>query len=694
MTDADAVATSWPTPTGSARPIEERPLEMRDPSRIKVEFRALGPVEAVVAGRMVHLGAPKQRTLLALLVSWVGQPVTVDVMLEEIWAGNPPPSAMTSLQAYVANLRRVLEPDRAPRTPPTVLRTHGRGYLLDSRVVEVDVQRFGQRAKAGWQAWDRGDPRQALKEFEEGLALWRGQAYADVAHAAWVVPEVARLEELRLSAVEGRCAALLAVGAHEVAVAELEAFMQAHPLREYGCELLSLALYRAGRQADALKVLRTNQKRLTEELGIDPRPALQRLERDILNHAPALDRYPNLAAPAISVPSGPAIPAPVRAAGPSPSPAAGEEAFVGREVPLRQLVEALASAREGRGRVVTVTGDPGTGKTHLLRTFAKLAGAPVLWGACPEHVVAPPLWLWEQVLRAVGTYHPRRSIPGPVAELLDVDTRQSEDGREAAVATLRHFEAIVHYLTGASQAEPLVVVLDDLHRADLNSVRLLAHLAASVPASQLLVAVAYRPGEAEILAETSAALARAEATRIALDGLNVQDTRTLASAMLHREIGESLAEQLWACTEGNPFFLREFVKLLTSEQSLEQPDTVPVPVPVREVVLRRIARLPETAAELLSVAAIAGRHFDIDVIAEAASIEIDTALKNLDAAVAAGLVEEDLKRLGWFRFTHGLIAKTLCETTGRMRRVRLYRRIGLAAARTQREDAPPPPFRR
>jgi DNA-binding SARP family transcriptional activator len=254
-----------------------------------VEFRALGPLEAVVGDRLVELGAPKQRALLALLVSQVGQPVGVDLMREALWAGPPPPSAVTSLQAHVANLRRVLEPQRAPRTPATVLRTHPPGYLLDSRVVDVDVRWFGERARAGRQAWDRGDPQQALAEFEAGLALWRGPAYAEMANADCVAPEVARLEELRLSVVEGRCAALVAVGAYEVAVAELKAFVQAHPLREYGYELLSLALYRTGRQADALAVLRDLRTRLAEELGIDPKPALQQLEREILNQDPALD---------------------------------------------------------------------------------------------------------------------------------------------------------------------------------------------------------------------------------------------------------------------------------------------------------------------------------------------------------------------------------------------------------------------
>ncbi|CAL9654058.1 AfsR/SARP family transcriptional regulator [Streptomyces sp. enrichment culture] len=293
-----------------------------------VEFRALGPIEVVVGGRLVDPGAPKQRALLALLVGKVGEPVAVDVIVDELWAGNPPPSAIASLQAYVANLRRMLEPGRAPRTPPMVLRTYGRGYLLDSRVVEVDVHHFNERAVAGWQALDQGDPQRAVDEFEAALALWRGQAYAEVADTSRMRPDVSRLEELRLSVVEGRCAALLAVGAHEVAVAELEAFVQAHPLREYGCELLSLALYRAGRQADALAVLRTNQRRLAEELGIDPRPALQLLEKQILNQAPSLEWRPDPRA--VAKPARPAGPrgtawlAPVRpspAASPAPGPA-------------------------------------------------------------------------------------------------------------------------------------------------------------------------------------------------------------------------------------------------------------------------------------------------------------------------------------------------------------------------------------
>ncbi|KND36979.1 transcriptional regulator [Streptomyces acidiscabies] len=275
--------------TRFAVPDPERPS--RRPAPVTgVEFRVLGPVEAAVDGRWVDLGAPKQRAALVLLVSQVGQPVSVDALVDALWEGRPPQSAITSLHAYIANLRRALEPHRAPRTPATVLCTRGRGYLLDSRAVEVDAHRFWEHATAGWQALDRGDPQRALYAFEAGLGLWRGEAYAEVAGAPHVAPEAVRLEELRLSVVEGRCATLIAVGNHEMAVPELVAFTQAHPLREYGCELLTLALYRSGRQADALSVLRAHQKKMVEGLGISPSPALQHLELEILRQAPELER--------------------------------------------------------------------------------------------------------------------------------------------------------------------------------------------------------------------------------------------------------------------------------------------------------------------------------------------------------------------------------------------------------------------
>ncbi|HEV7450292.1 MAG TPA: sigma-70 family RNA polymerase sigma factor [Pseudonocardiaceae bacterium] len=265
------------------------------------QWRVLGPVEAAVAGRLVDLGPPRQRALFGLLLSRVDQPVALDALIDELWAGDPPGAAMASLRVYVSNLRRVLEPGRPRRAPATVLRTLAPGYLLDSRGVEFDVHQFTVHATAGREALGRADPEQALDEFDTALELWRGQAYADMRDAKWAAPEVARLDELRLSVVEARCAAQLELGGHHAVVAELDLHVRAHPLREHGCELLTVALYRAGRQAEALAVLRDTRAQLAEELGIDPGATLRQLERDILAQAPALDWHPPHSTPTASI---------------------------------------------------------------------------------------------------------------------------------------------------------------------------------------------------------------------------------------------------------------------------------------------------------------------------------------------------------------------------------------------------------
>lgn len=279
-----------------------------DRSAGMVQWRALGPVEAVIGGRLVDLGPPRQRALFGLLLSRIDQLVAADVLIDELWSGNPPTAALTSLRTYVSNLRRVLEPGRSPRGPTTVLHTRTPGYLLDSRGVEFDVHRFTRHLTAGRDALGRADPERALDEFDAALQLWRGRAYADMDDARWAAPDVARLEELRLSGIEERCAAQLQLGDHHGAVAELDAHVRVHPLRERGCELLALALYRAGRQAEALAVLRDTRERLAEELGIDPSAALRRLEGDILAQASTLDWRPPTSTAPVAVLAPPAQP--------------------------------------------------------------------------------------------------------------------------------------------------------------------------------------------------------------------------------------------------------------------------------------------------------------------------------------------------------------------------------------------------
>jgi DNA-binding SARP family transcriptional activator len=296
---------------------------------------------------------------------------------------------MASLRAYVSNLRRVLEPGRAPRAPAVVLRTRAPGYLLDSRGVEFDVHRFAGHASAGREALSRADPQRAVDEFDAALGLWRGQAYADMRDAAWAAPEIARLEELRLSVVEARCAALLKLGAPEVAVAELEMHVRAHPLREHGCELLALGLYRAGRQAEALGVLRVTRARLVEELGIDPGAVLQRLERDILTQAPILDWQQPPAVRPIAPTAGSRVSAQVLSTAGMSALLPGDEVSIGGQRVVSTQVQGFAKVlgreeelaalragftdpqRVGWPVLRVLTGLGGVGKTSLARAYAQ-----------------------------------------------------------------------------------------------------------------------------------------------------------------------------------------------------------------------------------------------------------------------------------------------------------------------------------
>lgn len=364
-----------------------------------MQWRALGPVEVVVADELVDLGPPRQRALFGFLLSRIDRPVPVDTVIEEIWAGAAPAAAVTSIRAYVSNLRRVLEPHRPPRAPATILRTKAPGYLLDSRGVDVDIRRFTSHAQGGRQALRSADPQRALGEFDAALKLWRGPPYADMADAGWAAPEITRLQELRLSVVEGRCSSQLDLGDPHGAVAELEMHVRSHPLREHGCELLALALYRAGRQVEALEVLRVTRTRLATELGLDPGVALQRLEHDILTHAPSLDWQPPRSSTTVRAagqhsltPAGeaaPAVVAPLMSAPaalglPAQRPSVGGvqrvvstqiqglSEVVGREAELAGLRAAFtASPRRGRPVWRVLTGLGGVGKTSLARAYAQ-----------------------------------------------------------------------------------------------------------------------------------------------------------------------------------------------------------------------------------------------------------------------------------------------------------------------------------
>jgi predicted ATPase/DNA-binding SARP family transcriptional activator len=294
------------------------------------EVRLLGPVQIVRAGRDIALGGPRQRAVLALLVLQSGRVVSAGRLAEELWRGRPPPGAPKTLRSYVSRLRTLLAPD-------VELVARGGGYVLRADMDMVDAVRFEELAGAGQAALSRKDAAVAADRFRHALRLWRGDALTDVREAEALAREAARLEELRLTALEGRIEADLELGLHARVTGELEGLVTEHPLRERLWRLLILALYRSERQADALDAYRRARNMLATELGLEPGEELRRMEGAVLRQEilpaspPAMHNLPALLT-----------------------------SFLGRE---REVSEVRALVQSSR--LVTLTGAGGIGKTRL-----------------------------------------------------------------------------------------------------------------------------------------------------------------------------------------------------------------------------------------------------------------------------------------------------------------------------------------
>ncbi|MFI7111330.1 BTAD domain-containing putative transcriptional regulator [Nonomuraea sp. NPDC050227] len=628
--------------------------------QIMVFIRVLGALAAEVGGEPVPLGGPRQRGVLALLVAARGQVVPVDRMIEDLWGGEPPARALLSLQAYVSNLRRLLEPGRPPRSPARLLVSAAPGYALRLPSEAVDAWRFEGllgRARAD------SDAGVARARLGEALGLWQGPAFAEVADEPWAAAETARLNELRSVAAELHVAAGLRVGDPAVVVAEAERLTREEPLREEGWRLHALALWSSGRQADALATLRRARGILAEELGLDPGPELVALEEAILTRRMEVLRA------TVPAPVSPVAPLPQVAAAEGPVPVIGAS-FVGREAQLSALVAAAAEAVTDGVRVACVTGEAGLGKSTLLDHFGRRLereGWLVAVGRCPEVDGAPPAWAWSEVLGAVAA----SASPGEFAR--DLAPLLADGGPVDGDATAGRFRlrrAVWRWLAAVASERPVAVVLDDLHGADAATLELLGGCVGL--RAPVLVVVAYRAEEGGRLGETLASLARVAPVRVALPGLDEEAVARLVRAECEAddETVAGIAER----TGGNPFYVRESARLLSGEGALVALSEVPEGV--RDVLRRRLARLPAGGVSVLRLAAVAGRESSVDVLVKAADVDEDGVLDALEAGVVAGLLDEPGP--GLVRFVHALVRDTLLADLSGLRATRMHARIGAA----------------
>ena len=405
----------------------------------QVDFRILGSVEAQDNGQTLDLGGLRERALLARLLLSANRVVSADRLAEDLWSGNPPPHSMATLRVYVSRLRRALGRHAGD------LVTQAPGYRLNVDDAALDAARFERLTRAAEADMAADRPDAAAATLREALGLWRGPALSDVADLPFAQADADRLEEARLTALENRIDADLACGRHAAAVAELEALAAGHPLRERLTGQRILALYRCGRQAEALSAYAGLRSRLAGELGIDPSPELRRLHERILWQDPALDARPvpgraadaaRAAAPATGLmpPAGAVVAGPAASAGPGqparpqysgPAPAFPAETttFVGREAELDTIGELLRLSR-----LATLTGPGGSGKSRLaLRAGAQASGRY-------------PGGVWLVELARVG----RPSLVVPAAAL--ALSAPEEAGRtllDSITARLRNAEALL-----------------------------------------------------------------------------------------------------------------------------------------------------------------------------------------------------------------------------------------------------------
>lgn len=659
----------------------------------------LGPLEAEIDGQVVELGSRLQRAVLALLLTERGRAVSVDRMIDQLWQGEAPPRAIASLQSYISNLRRLLEPGRPQRTPSTILISAPPGYAIRLPAEAVDAWEF-ERCLGAARDGAGHDPQAARQSLEEGLALFRGEPYAEFADEEWASPEASRLAELHAQAREQWAQVALRTGPPAQVVPAASELTQEYPLREEGWRLLALAQWGAGRQGDALAALRQARQVLGEELGIDPGPALTDLEEAILRQR--LDvLHSALGAPAgVGLPngadSGPASPDDddKRGASGESGVDSAKGPFVGRKDELAALRTAAAAAARGPGGVVLITGEAGLGKSALLarvRDQLTAGGWLAVTGSCPETEGAPPAWAWVQALRELARHLPVEQVSATVAaEISDysslarypgAQTRSAHDEAQGiavgdtAAGRFRLHRAVATWLRAAAARQPIAVFLDDLHNADAETSALLESLAAELAGSPVLLAAAYRPADAGgRLDDLLAVLARRTPLRLGLPGLTPPDVATLVQAVHDGPVDEQTLNTLAERTGGNPFYVRETARLLSSEGALAAAEEVPEGV--RDVLRKRLARLPAQAVAVLRLAAVAGREADVDVLVAAADADEEAVLDGLEAGVFSGLLTEPSP--GRVRFEHVLVRDTLYGDLTRLRRVRMHSRFAEA----------------
>ena len=672
------------------------------------EVRVLGPVEISWAGRVIDVGGAKARALVARLLIDRNLVVSVDRLVDSLWGDHEGDGAEIALRSTISRLRKRL---REAGAPDDLIVTRHPGYALEAAAEVTDAHRFEQLVTVARQQLGQHRPSECTRRLREAEGLWRGAAYSEVRDEPFARAEARRLEELLLSAIELRMDAGLTMGEHQVLVGELETLTSAHPLRERLWSQRMLALYRSGRQAEALRVFQDLRSILVAELGIEPGHDVSWMEHAILSHEPALDfPVPPEAAAAGPVESEqvPVVTAEYRVRVPT-SP--NEGPMVGREREWSLLQDWWTAVRRGDGRFLLVEGDAGIGKTRLVAELAQAVeddGALVLWGRCDEDPVAP----FQPFAEALGRYFQSMSADR-ISEMPDWQLTElsrlvvrlqehapplEEDAADPESERFRFFEAVTATLNEMSAGRAILVVVDELHWADQPTLLLLRHVLRNVDTTRLgVIGISI---DTEVPPEHRLRLLLADrrgehmVETVHLKGLSREAVEELVGGPARAPA--DLVSQLFRLTDGNPLFLDELLRQIGYDDSAGSgqsdapvPPNLAPPEAIRELVARRVSRLPEDVIYLLQAAAVSGPECEAVIVAEAAELTPDRGLDAFDRAEESRLLRRIDEIGDRYAFSHALVRDAIYGELLRGRRVRYHHKIAVATERVHADTIDP-----
>ncbi|MFE3188379.1 BTAD domain-containing putative transcriptional regulator [Nocardia sp. NPDC059240] len=639
-----------------------------------MEYFLFGPMRVRAGGAEIALGGPKQRAVLAMLLLARGGVVRFDQLSDGLWGEHPPAKAPASLRAYVANLRRLLDPGDAAGPQLTV---RSSGYQLDIGDEFVDIHRFEELVGSGRRALDGGDARTADEVLTRAARLWTGNPLVEFAGWSFADPVIERWAGLRRAAVEAGFDAALSVGRFAEVIPAIEVAITESPVHERLWVQLMTALARSGRRAEALQAYDRVREVLDHELGIGPGDELRRLFRELCEDGAEVATDPPIIL-------GQARPSP-----PRPN-------LIGRTAELTWLAEIAETARQGRGGLMVLTGESGIGKTTLATTMtdhARGLGTTVAWATHPDGVQKPLLWGWIQLLRELGEHlgaAPRAAACGAAPELITLVPEWPEWAGSSTVP--RQFDSqfavvdgIVRAVREFAGAGPLLLVLDDAHRADRATFEVLGLLADRLHRLPVLVLVAWPTGVPAAVHEEHRRLTeRTDISTIDLGGLDDEAVAALVAHHSGARPGAPVVRAIQRRCGGNPFFVREVVRLMATRGPLDGHDPAwdadAVPHAVTGVIRRRMAGLDPETRTVLSTAAVLGAEFDVATVAEVRELSTMIVRGCLEIARQAGMIDESAGRPGWFRFTHGLTRDCVTAQLTSGERAALHAAIAVAGA--------------